>query len=272
MADVLSKERIVEQPISVVNKAGGSGAIAYSYLNEKKGDPHYFATATGTYLTTPIQGQSPVSYKDFTQYAVVAAEDFVAVVRGDSPYQSLKDVVEAAKARPNGIRIGGASVGSNDSIVQFRLEKNAGIKLNYIVFQSGGEVNAAMLGGSVDLAFPNPSEATELIKAGRLRPLAVFAPQRLPNYPDLPTTREAGYDVTFEQFRGLIGPGGVTPDQALYWQNAIEKMTNTSQWKSYLSSNGLRPMALFGPAALAYIAEENDRLTEVLKELGIAQP
>ena len=128
------------------------------------------------------------------------------------------------------------------------------------------------MGGSVDLAFPNPSEATELIKAGRLRPLAVFAPQRLPNYPDRPTTREAGYDVTFEQFRGLIGPGGLTPDQSLYWQNAIEKMTNSSPWKSYLSSNALRPMALFGPPALDYIAQENDRLTEALKELGIAQP
>jgi tripartite-type tricarboxylate transporter receptor subunit TctC len=70
----------------------------------------------------------------------------------------------------------------------------------------------------------------------------------------------------------LIGPGGITPDQALFWQNAIEKMTNTAQWKSYISSNSLRPMTLFGPPALDYIAQENERLVEVLKELGVAQP
>ena len=77
------------------NKPGGSGAVAYSYLSRKKGDPHVIATATGSYITTPVHGQSPVSYKDFTNVAVLCVEDYIGVVRADSPYKSLKELIAA---------------------------------------------------------------------------------------------------------------------------------------------------------------------------------
>ena len=149
------------------------------------------------------------------------------------------------------------------------LEKAAGVKLNYITFQSGGEVNAALLGGSVDLATPNPSEAAELIKAGRLRAIGVFSPQRLTNYPDVPTAREQGYEAVVEQFRGVVGPGGVTEDQSLFWQGVLQRVFETPQFKEYMAQNSLRPLPNFGPAALEYIARENEQLTQALKDLGI---
>jgi putative tricarboxylic transport membrane protein len=266
VADILNKERIVEQPIAVVNKPGGSGAIAYSYLNEKQGDPHFIATVTASYLTTPIQGQSPVTYRDFSNYAVLAVDDFIAVVRSNAPYSSLKELVDAAKAAPNSIRVGTTQIGSSDSIIEYLLEK----ELNAVSFNSAGEVNAALLGGAVDLAFANPGEVRELIRAGRLKQLAVFAPDRLADFGDLPTAKELGYNVTVEQFRGVIGPGGVTPDQALYWQNALQRMTETAPWKEYLEKNTLRPLVLTGPEAEQYIARESAQLTEVLRALGLA--
>ncbi len=234
LAKALANEKIVTVPINVVNKPGGSGAVAYSYLRTKKGDPHVIATATGGYLTTPIQGQSPVSYKDFNNLAILCVEDYVAVVRTEAPYKTLKEVIEAARKKPNGIRFGGSSVGSSDNIIEFRVEKAAGVQLNYIVFQSGGEVNAALLGGSVDLASPNPSEAAQLIQAKRLRPLAMFSPERLKNWPDVPTAREQGIDVTLEQFRGVVAPGGLTKEQSLYWQNAMVKLFQSTDFKNYL--------------------------------------
>jgi tripartite-type tricarboxylate transporter receptor subunit TctC len=135
-------------------------------------------------------------------------EDYVGVVRADSPYKTLKDLVEAARKKPNGIRIGGSSVGSSDSIIENRLEKAAGIQLNYIVFQSGGEVNAALLGGSVDLATPNPSEAAQLMTAGRLRGIAMFSPERLQKWPNVPTAREQGRGRHARTVRGVIAAGG----------------------------------------------------------------
>ena len=271
VANIMTKEGLVQQPINVVNKPGGSGAVAYAYVNTKRGDPHVIATATSSYLTTPIQGHSPVSYRDFINLAVLCVEDYVAVVRTESPYKTLTELVEAARKKPNGIRIGGSSVGSSDNIIENRLEKAAGIQLNYIVFQSGGEANAALLGGSVDLAGPNPSEAAQLIAAGRLRALAMFSPERLENWPDVPTAREQGFDVTLEQHRGVILAGGVTEQQSLYWQNVMVKLFQTAGFKKYMSDNGLRPLLKVGADAETYIAEQNKYYTEILTELGIAK-
>lgn len=271
MAKIMTAEKIVTVPINVVNKPGGSGAVAYSYLKTKRGDPHVIATATSSYLTTPIQGHSPVSYRDFTNTAVLCVEDYVAVVRSESPYKNLKDLVEAARKKPNGVRIGGSSVGSSDNIIENRLEKAAGIQLNYIVFQSGGEANAALLGGSVDLAGPNPSEAAQLIQAGRLRPIAMFSPQRLEKWPDVPTAREQGFDVTLEQHRGVVAAGGLTKDQELFWQNAMVKLFQSPDFKKYMSDNGLRPLLKVGDDSQKYIAEQDKFYTEILTELGIAK-
>ena len=268
---ILTSEKILTVPVNVVNKPGGSGAVAYSYLRGKRGDPHVIATATSSYLTTPIQGHSPVSYKDFTNTAVLCVEDYVGVVRTESPYKTLKDIVEAARKKPNGIRIGGSSVGSSDNIIENRLEKAAGIQLNYIVFQSGGEVNAALLGGSVDLASPNPSEAAQLIQAGRLRPLAMFSPERLEKWPNVPTAREQGFNVTLEQHRGVIAAGGLSKDQALFWQDAMVKLFQTAEFKKYMNDNGLRPLLKVGDDSEKYVAEQNQFYTEILTELGVAK-
>ena len=271
MAKILTAEKIVTVPVNVVNKPGGSGAVAYAYVKTKRGDPHVIATATSSYLTTPIQGHSPVTYQDFSNTAVLCVEDYVAVVRTESPYKSLKDLIDAARKKPNGIRIGGSSVGSSDNIIENRLEKAAGVQLNYIVFQSGGEANAALLGGSVDLAGPNPSEAAQLIQAGRLRPIAMFSPERLEKWPNVPTAREQGFDVTLEQHRGVIAAGGITKDQELFWHNAMVKMFQSPDFKKYMSDNGLRPLLKVGDDAQKYIVEQNKYYTEILTELGIAK-
>ena len=271
IAKILVDEKIVTTPINVVNKPGGSGAVAYSYLNQKKGDPHVIATATSSYVTTPVQGHSPVSYKNFTNTAVLCVEDYVGVVRADSPYKSLKDLIAAARQKPNGIRVGGSGPAGSDAIIENRLEKAAKVQLNFIVFQSGGEVNAALLGGNVDFASPNPSEATQLVKAGRLRPLAMFSPERLEGWKDVPTAKEQGIDVVLDQFRAVVAAGGLTKDQSLFWRNAMVKLSQTAAWKKYLQDNGLRPLLKVGDDSEKYLAEQTTFYTEVLTELGMVK-
>ena len=173
-----------------------------------------------------------------------------------SPYKSLKDLIAAAKQKPNSIRVGGTGPAGSDAIIRNRIEKAANVQLNYIVFLSGGEVNAALLGGNVDFASPNPSEATQLVKAGRLRPLAMFSPQRLENWKDVPTAREQGVDVTLEQFRGVVAAGGLTKEQSLFWQNAMVKMFQSPGFKKYLQENGLRPLVKVGADVDKYLAEQ----------------
>ncbi len=193
----------------------------------------------------------------------------MAVVRAESPYKSLKDVIAAAKQKPNSIRVGGSGPAGSDAIIKHRLEKAANVKLNFIVFQSGGEVNAALLGGNVDVASPIPSEATQLVMAGRLRPLAVFSPERIDTLKDVPTAKEQGINVTLDQFRGVVAAGGITKDQALFWENAMVRMFQSPGFKKYLEENGLRPLLKVGNEAEKYLAEQNDFYKEVLNELGL---
>jgi putative tricarboxylic transport membrane protein len=110
-----------------------------------------------------------------------------------------------------------------------------------------------------------------LIAAGRLRPLAMLSPERLENWPDVPTAREQGYDVTLEQHRGVILPGGLTDQQSLYWQNVMVGLFKSEGFKKYMADNGLRPLLRIGADGEKYIAEQNQYYTEILTELGIAK-
>ncbi len=169
LAAAVEKDKLLPQPIVVENKPGGSGAIAYAYVAGKKKDPYYILTATPSFLTTPLMGLTPVGLKDFTPIANFAFDQFMLMVNVNSKYKSVSEIVAEAKANPKKVTIGGTQFGGSDSMAIYQIEKAAGIKFNYIVFNGGGEVNAALLGGHVDMASSNPGEALELYKAGKVR-------------------------------------------------------------------------------------------------------
>ena len=270
IAELLSTEELVSQPISVVNKPGGSGAVAYAYLQQKGVDPHFLATVTLSYLSTPLQQDTGFTYQDFSNLAVLAVDDFIAVVPADSPYESLDDLVAAAEASPDEIKVGGTQLGSSDSIIPALLEQAADVEFNYITFESGGEVNAAVLGGTVDFAIANPGESFSLIEGGELRAISSFSPERLEGF-DVPTAQEQGYDVTWEQFRGIIAPGGLSDEERAFWEDALAQMAEASAWQDYLEENTLRPLVLTGADTEEYIAEQSTALETVLIDLGVIE-
>jgi len=268
IAALLTSEKAVTRPINVVNKPGGSGAVAYAYVQQKKADPHTLATITLSYLTTPLEQSTGFTYKDFSNLVTLAVDDFVAVVKAEASYQSLGDLVKAAKAKPKDVKVGGTQLGSSDSIIPALVEQAAGVQFNYITFKSGGEVNAALLGGTVDFAIANPGEVLSLIQGKKLRAVAAFSPSRLAGY-DIPTAKEQGIDVVWEQFRGIIAPGGLDAAQQAYWQNSLTQITKSAEWTAYLKENTLRPLLLTGPAAQQYLDTQNANLKQVLTKLGV---
>jgi len=270
IGDLLTQEELVTQPINVVNKPGGSGAVAYAYLQQKGADPHFLATVTLSYLSTPLQQDTGFTYKDFSNLAVLAVDDFIAVVPVDSPYENLEDLVAAAQESPDDVTVGGTQLGSSDSIIPALIEQAADVEFNYITFESGGEVNAAVLGGTVDFAIANPGEVLSLIEGGELRAISSFSPERLEGF-DVPTAQEQGFDVTWEQFRGIIAPGGLSDEERAYWENALAEMAETSAWQDYLEENTLRPLVLTGAEADEYIDSQNTTLEAVLADLGVIE-
>lgn len=269
LAATFEKERLLPQPIVVENKPGGSGAIAFAYVAGKKTDPYFLLTAVTSFLTTPILRKSQVTYKDFTPIANFAFDEYLVIVRAESKYKSMKDIVDDAKANPKKITVGGTQLGSSDSICAYLIEKAAGIKLNYIVFNSGGEVNAALLGGHVDIAVANPGEALELAKAKKVRTLGVFAEKRLVDAPDVPTLKELGLNAIYVQNRGLVAPPGIPEDARKVMEEAFLKYTKTDTYKKYIKDNMLSEAWMDGPTFGKWLDGEHARYQEVLKEMGL---
>ncbi len=269
LAAANDKEKYFPQPIVVENKPGGSGAIAFAYVAGKRQDPYFLLTAVTSFLTTPILRKSQVTYKDFTPIANFAFDEYMVIVRAESKYKAIKDIVEDAKANPKKITVGGTQLGSSDSICAYLIEKAAGVKLNYIVFNSGGEVNAALMGGHIDIAVANPGEALELAKAKKVRTLGVFAEKRLAGAPDVPTLKEQGLDAIYVQNRGLVAPAGLPEDARSLLEEGLLKYTKSDIYKKYVRENMLSDAWMDGPAFGKWLDKEHARYQEVLKAMGL---
>ena len=269
MSSAIDKDKLLPQPIVVENKPGGSGAKAFAYVAGKKKDPYYMVTAVTSFITTPLMGKSPVGLKDFTPLANFAFDEYMLMVNTNSKYKSMKEIITDAKANPKKITVGGTQLGSSDSICAYLIEKAAGVQFNYIVFNGGGEVNAALLGGHIDMAVANPGEALELYKAGKVRVLGVFAEKRLAGAPDVPTLKEQGLNVLYVQNRGLVAPADIPADAKKVLEEAFFKYTKTETFKKYCKDNMLSEAWMDGAAFGKFLDEWNGKYAVILKDMGL---
>ena len=269
LAASVEKDKLLPKPLVVENKPGGSGGIAFAYVASKKKDPYFMVTAVTSFITTPLMGLTPVGLKDFTPIANFAFDEYMLMVRADSKYKSMKDIVADAKANPKKITVGGTQLGSSDSICTYMIEKEAGIQLNYVVFNSGGEVNAAVLGGHVDMMVANPGEALELYKAGKVRILGVYAEKRLAGSPDVPTMKEQGINAVYVQNRGLCAPADIPADARKVLEDALFKYTKTDIFKKYIKDNMLSDAWLDGAAFGKFLEEWNGKYAVILKDMNL---
>jgi putative tricarboxylic transport membrane protein len=269
LSATFEKEKILPQPIVVENKTGGSGGIAFAYVAGKKKDPYYMVTAVTSFMTTPLMGLTPVGLKDFTPIANLAFDEYMLMVGPKSKYKSVKEIVDFAKANPKKITVGGTQLGSSDSICSYLIEKAAGVQFNFVVFNGGGEVNAALLGGHIDMAITNPGEALELYKAGKVKILGVFAEKRLAGAPDIPTMKEQGLNITYVQNRGLCAPAGIPDDAKKVLEEAMLKYTKTAEFKKYCKDNMLSEAYQDSAAFGKFLEEWNGKYAVILKDMNL---
>ncbi len=269
MASAIDKDKLLPQPIVVENKPGGSGGIAFAYVAGKKKDPYYLVTAVTSFLTTPLMGLTPVGLKDFTPIANFAFDEYMVMVNANSKYKSMKEIIDFAKANPKKITVGGTQLGSSDSICAYLIEKAVGVQFNYIVFNGGGEVNAALLGGHIDMAVSNPGEALELYKSGKVKILGVFAEKRLAGAPDVPTLKEQGINAIYVQNRGLAAPAGIPDEARKVLEEAFLKYTKTETFKKYCKDNMLTEAYMDGAAFGKFLDEWNAKYAVILKDMNL---
>lgn len=274
VAKVLADERIVENPIVVVNRTGGSWTVASNWVLNKKGDENTLMTLAQPMLTTPIvQGQANV-YDRLTPIAMFIQADLVVLVQPNHPANSLKELVEIAKQRPRSVKVAGANVGSTDSMATGLIEKAAGVKMNYVGFDGGGAAQAAFLGGNVDMVILNPDEALPHVKTGKGKILAILSAQRRtePELKDIPTAKEQGFDVLWGQAWGLAGSPGLDAAIAKWWEGKIAQLAKTQAWADINKSNFLRSEVVTGPALKPWLDDYVRQHVSILQDLGIAKP
>jgi putative tricarboxylic transport membrane protein len=266
---IIDENKWSPTPINVVNRAGGSGVIGYTYLLGKKGDSHVIAGAAPTIVASKIEGRLAGNYRDMTVLMILAIDELMLSVRTESKYQTIEDFVKAAKERPGQLTVAGTGTNTEDNIFTYLFEKSAGIKLKYVPFNSGGECTAALMGGHVDGGVMNPNEIVAQVEAKKAKNLAVAAKKRLTDAPDMPTFAEKGMEFYWEQMRGVVGPGGMSPEATKWWVDTLKKVLDTKKWQEdYIKRNFLTPVQWTGDEAIKYLDSLNGKYEKALGDLG----
>ena len=257
-----------------VNKPGGGGAIAYSYLNQHPGDAHYLAVASKTLLTTHALGRSQFTYTDITPIAHLIGEYIGIAVRADSPIRTGRDLIERIKQNPNAHSLGiGSTFGNTNHQAVAAALKASGIdvrKLRSVIFNSGGQAITAMLGGHVDVVPVSIGSYVPHVKTGAVRVIAVSSPRRLPGlFADVPTWRDQGVDVVVSNWRTIVGPKNLSAAQIAYWEGVIQRMMATNDWKKDVESTSAVSEFMGSAELRKYMETDYAQIRSFLQDLEL---
>lgn len=274
---LLKNLNLLNVTASVVNKTGGGGTIAWTYLNQQVGDAHYVSLSTPVLLTNHIIGRSALTYTDVTPIAQVKSEYIAFFVKANSIIQSGKDLIDRIKRDPSALTfsIGTAAANHNHVALGLLTQAIGGDlrKLKTVVFRGGAEGITAVLGGHVDVTVNPAAIVAKYVKAGEMKLLAVASPHRLPGaYASAPTWRELGANVVSTHWNGIIGPRELNREQTAYWQRIFAELTKADGWKGYYRVQfGEEPMFMDSQASARFLEQEYKVYKDVLTNLGLVK-
>jgi putative tricarboxylic transport membrane protein len=273
MQQVLIQSGIAKS-VQVTNVPGAGGSIGIAQLaNNSKGDGNQLMVNGFVMMGAILTNKSPVTFDQVTPIARLTAEAEAIVVPVDSPIKSAQDLVAAVKADPAKVRWAGGSAGGVDHIAAGLFAKAAGAdptKINYIPFSGGGEALAAILGGKVTAGISGLGEFESQIKAGKLRLIAVTAPTQREGMAT-PTLKDQGVDLEITNWRSVVAPPGISPEQRKALTETIDKMVKSPAWQEMLKQKGWDNAYLSGDEFAAFLKAENARVREVLTSIGLVK-
>lgn len=276
MQIIVQDLKLVPTPVTVVNKPGASGTVSLTYLAQHLGDGHYLTFTSLSILTNPIVGRSSMAPTEFTPVAVMGSEYIGIFVLADSPLKTGKDLVEVLHKKPDALS---ATIGLGPAttlhISYLRAMKASGVdikKLKTIGFNSGSQATTALLGGHIDVTVATPSVMLPHMRSGRVRMIAIGAPERQAGeLSQVPTWRELGVQGTYEIWRGIAGPKGMSQQQLHYWDDVLGKVVKSQSWKKDIESSYMINSYKDSKATAAYWKQEYEDAKEVLTEVGFVK-
>jgi len=276
---VVTKHNLMNQPMVVINKAGGAGAEGFLDMKASPRDPHKIIITLSNLFTTPMATGSPFNWKDLTPVAMLALDQFVLWVNAETPYKTAADYINAVKGgNDRQFKMGGTGSKQEDQIITVALERlTGGKKFTYVPFAGGGAVAVQLVGKHVDSTVNNPIEAVAQWRAGALRPLCIFDDKRSTYkekvtsdmaWSDIPTCKESGANVDYQMLRGVFTTSGVTAAQVNYYVELFKKVMATPDWKDFMEKGAFNQTFMTGDQYKKWV-EANEKLHhDLMKEAG----
>jgi putative tricarboxylic transport membrane protein len=261
---------------TVVNKPGAANTIGWAYLNQHAGDGHYIATFSPALIGNRIMGTTQLDYTDFTPLNILAREFVVIAVKGDSLITSLKDLTARLRKDPQAVSFAFATArGNHNHVVMSMYLKSIGVDpkvAKAVVYSGGGEGQAALFGGHIDVYMASPRSMMAPHKEGRARILGISSGQRQSgDLSIIPTLKEQGYDAEFFTWRGFMGPKGMKAPEIAYWDAVFDKLAQTPDWKKDTEEQFWNADYLLSAKTKEHLDRENGVMKTILTDLGLAK-
>lgn len=266
LISIIEKYKLYPENIVPENRAGGSGAKGWGHVFSQKGNPYHISSTSGSFITTPLQANTPWQPASFTPIALLASDDGVIMVNGKSKIKTLREFIEQAKAKPPAI--GGIGTVNVEFIVPKLLSERAGFKFDYVSFNKQGELVTALLSGALDAAMSNPGEVLGLLQSGDLRALAYTGKKTPAVLGNLPTLAQEGYDLNISMPRGLVLPPDVPKEAQEWWIATVKKIVQTPEWKAYIDKQLLTENVLYGEDFRSFLKNTQGTFADILRKSG----
>jgi len=255
-------------PVPVINRTGAGGALGYVHVSQRKPDGYSIVWNSNSISTTYHSGTLSFDYTAFDPVARVTVENPALAVKASSPWKTLKELVDYARANPGNVRVGNSGPGSHTHIASVALFSAGGGRIVPVPFGTGQAV-VNLLGSRIEAVVQFPQAVAPHVKSGELRVLALLGAARDPVFPNVLTAREQGYDVALDLWRGIAVPKGTPKPVIATLQDAIKKTVESPEFQAAGRNIGFTPAYLPAEAFGKVIADDDRRLAEVMKQIGL---
>jgi tripartite-type tricarboxylate transporter receptor subunit TctC len=260
---LVTDKKLMNQPMTVVNKSGDSGVEGLLDMKASRGNPHKLVITLSNLFTSPVAMGTDFSWRDITPVQMLALDQFVLWVNASAPYKTAKELTDALRTgAPGSLKLGGTGSKQEDQLISVLFETAASTRIAYVPLKGGGDVANALSARQVDMTVNNPIEAEKLWREGAVRPLCVFDGQRL-EYPakvagdrswaDLPTCMSEGVPVQYLMMRGIFTTPGATPEQVAYYNGLLDKVRALPEWKDFMARGAFKQTTLQGTAFVDWL-------------------
>lgn len=250
------------------NKPDGGGVTGMVETANAKADGYTLGAVTVELAMFPHQGKCTVTYEDYAPICAQIAAPAALIVPADAPYNTLDEFVEYCKSNPGTVQMGNSGMGAIWHVATVQMEKEFDISVKHIPYPNGtADIAAALTGGHIDGTLADPSSFVSQVQAGTLKILAIMADDRSVMFPDVPTFKVLGYDMTIRSWACLVAPKDTPADVLEILRTAAEETCNDPEYQDYLMKQGIDPVSIIGEDCYQMMKEDHEMFGEVLSEL-----